>query len=36
VFPAKRAGQPKPEQEVLTKRDQTQEKLRTRKLRRII
>jgi transposase len=27
VFPAKRAGQPKPEQEVLTKRDQTQEKL---------
>jgi len=27
VFPAKRAGQPKPKQEVLTKRDQTQEKL---------
>jgi transposase len=27
VFPAKRAGQPKPEQEVLTKRDETQEKL---------
>jgi transposase len=27
VFPAKRAGQPKPQQEVLTKRDETQEKL---------
>jgi len=27
VFPAKRAGQPKPEQEVLTKPDETQEKL---------
>ena len=27
VFPAKRAGQPKPEQEVLTKRDETQDKL---------
>jgi transposase len=27
VFPAKRAGQPKPEQEVLTKRDETQQKL---------
>ena len=27
VFPAKRAGQPKPEQEVLTKRDETQSKL---------
>jgi len=27
VFSTRRAGQPKPEQEVLTKRDQTQEKL---------
>src|ERR1035437_3888811 len=27
VFPAKRAGQPKPEQEVLTKRDETQSRL---------
>lgn len=27
VFPTKRAGQPKPEQEVLTKRDETQSKL---------
>ena len=27
VFPAKRAGQPKPEQEVLTKRDETQNRL---------
>jgi transposase len=27
VFPAKRAGQPKPEQKVLTQRDETQEKL---------
>jgi transposase len=27
VFPAKRAGQPKAEQEVLTKRDETQQKL---------
>lgn len=27
VFPAKRAGHPKPEQEVLTQRDETQEKL---------
>jgi transposase len=27
VFPTRRAGQPKPEQEVLTKRDETQMKL---------
>ncbi len=27
IFPAKRGGQPKPEQAVLTKRDQTHEKL---------
>ena len=27
VFPAKRAGQPLPEQTVLTQRDETQEKL---------
>ena len=27
VFPTKRAGQPKPEQTVLTKRDDTQQKL---------